>query len=133
MDLGDGNIIIVFDGYCVLCDNFVKWIVKKDINHSIHFTTFQSDYMRRNYSRIKLENSVIVIDSKKKKFDKSEAVVICLKTINYNKVLISILEKVPKSILDFVYNLVAISRYKIYGKKKTCSLPINISTDRILS
>ena len=50
MVIDNGNIIIVFDGYCVLCDNFVKWIAKKDKYNKIHFTTFESDYINKNYS-----------------------------------------------------------------------------------
>ena len=128
-----GNIVIVFDGYCALCDNFVKWIAKKDINHKIHFTTFDSIYINKNYSEIKLKNSVIVIDSKNNIFQKSEAVILCLKTIDYNKTTISALEITPKTILDIGYSLVSFFRYKIFGKKKICSLPNSIISERILS
>jgi predicted DCC family thiol-disulfide oxidoreductase YuxK len=127
------NIVIVFDGYCVLCDNFVKWIAKKDKNCKIHFTTFESDYINKNYSEIKLKNSVVVINSKKIFFKKSEAVILCLKTIDYNKTIIAILEIIPKTILDIGYSLVAFSRYKIFGKKKICSLPNTIISEKILS
>ena len=128
-----GNIVIVFDGYCVLCDNFVKWIAKKDINHKIHFTTFDSNYINKNYPEIKLKNSVVVIDSNNNIFKKSEAVILCLKTIKYYKTLISVFEIIPKSILNLVYNLVAITRYRIYGKKESCSFPNNIFAKKILS
>ena len=133
MGIGDGNIIIVFDGYCVLCDNFVKWIAKKDKYNKIHFTTFESDYINKNYSEIELKNSVVVINSKKIFFKKSEAVILCLKTIDYNKTLIAILEIIPKTILDIGYSLVAFLRYKIFGKKKICSLPNTIISEKILS
>ena len=133
MVIDNGNIIIVFDGYCVLCDNFVKWIAKKDKYNKIHFTTFESDYINKNYSEIKLKNSVVVINSKKIFFKKSEAVILCLKTIDYNKTLIAILEIIPKTILDIGYSLVAFFRYKIFGKKKICSLPNTIISKRILS
>ena len=133
MVIDNGNIIIVFDGYCVLCDNFVKWIAKKDKYNKIHFTTFESDYINKNYSEIKLKNSVVVINSKKIFFKKSEAVILCLKTIDYNKILIAILEIIPKTILDIGYSLVAFFRYKIFGKKKICSLPNTIISEKILS
>ena len=133
MVICEANIVIVFDGYCVLCDNFVKWIAKKDKDHKIHFTTFESDYINKNYSEIKLKNSVVVINSKKIFFKKSEAVILCLKTIDYNKTLIAILEIIPKTILDIGYSLVAFFRYKIFGKKKICSLPNTIISEKILS
>lgn len=133
MDMREGNIIIVFDGYCVLCDNFVKWIAKKDKNYKIHFTTFESDYIKKKYPEIKLKDSVVVINSKKKILKKSEAVILCLRTIDFNKTLISIFEITPKTILDICYSLVAILRYKLFGKKKICSLPSSIISERILS
>ena len=132
MGINDGNIIIVFDGYCLLCDNFVKWIAKKDKDYKIRFTTFESDYIIKNYSEIKLKNSVVVIDSNNKFFRKSGAVILCLKIIDYNKSLMSIFEIIPRPILDILYSLVAVSRYKIFGKKKNCSLPSNIISERIL-
>jgi predicted DCC family thiol-disulfide oxidoreductase YuxK len=115
MDTSDGNIIIVFDGYCILCDNFVKWIAKKDKDYKIHFTTFESNYINNNL------------------FKKSEAVILCLKTIKCSKILISVFEIIPKTILDIGYSLVAYFRYKIFGKKKICSLPNTIISERILS
>ena len=133
MDMGEGNIIIVFDGYCVLCDNFVKWIAKNDKNYKIHFTTFESDYIKKKYPEIKLKDSVVVINSKKKILNKSEAVILCLRTIDFNKTLISIFEITPKTILDIWYSLVATLRYKLFGKKKICSLPSSIISERILS
>lgn len=131
--MDNGSIIIVFDGYCVLCDNFVKWIAKKDKYHKIHFTTFESDYIKKNYSEIKLKNSVVVINSKKKIFKKSEAVILCLKAIDYNKTLITALDILPRTILDIGYSLVAFFRYKIFGKKKICSLPNSIISERMLN
>jgi predicted DCC family thiol-disulfide oxidoreductase YuxK len=133
MDTSDGNIIIVFDGYCILCDNFVKWIAKKDKDYKIHFTTFESNYINKNYPAIKLKNSVVVIDSNNNLFKKSEAVILCLKTIKCSKILISVFEIIPKTILDIGYSLVAYFRYKIFGKKKICSLPNTIISERILS
>ena len=50
---------------------------------------------------------MVVINSKKIFFKKSEAVILCLKTIDYNKTLIAILEIIPKTILDIGYSLVA--------------------------
>ena len=133
MDASNGNIIIVFDGYCVLCENFVKWVAKKDKDFKIRFTTFESNYINKNYSEIKLKNSVVVIDSNNKFFRKSGAVILCLRTIDYNKSLLSILEILPRPMLDVVYSLVAVLRYKMFGKKKKCSLPSNIFSERILS
>ena len=129
----EANIIIVFDGYCVLCDNFVKWIAKKDKNHKIHFTTFNSNFIKKNYPEIKLKNSVVVIDSNNNLFKKSEAVILCLKTIKYSKILISVFEIIPKSILNIGYTLVAVTRYSIYGKKESCSIPNLIFAKKILS
>ena len=90
---------------------------KKDKDYKIRFTTF-SDYIIKNYSEIKLKNSVVVIDSNNKFFRKSGAVILCLKTIDYNKSLMSIFEIIPRPILDILYSLVAVSRYKIFGKRK---------------
>ena len=44
--------IIVFDGYCILCSNFVSFITKLDNDDEFRFTTFESEFISNNYPKI---------------------------------------------------------------------------------
>ena len=55
------KIIIVFDGFCVLCNNYVRWVSKRNPNKNIYFTNFESEYIKKNYSELNLGDSVFII------------------------------------------------------------------------
>lgn len=128
----EATVIVVFDGHCVLCDKSVSWLSKKDTNQKVHFTTFESDFIKKHHPEIKLKNSVIVIGTDKKIYKRSRAVILCLKTINYKKTLIRLLEAVPYLFLDIIYIAVAKTRFKLYGRKQNCSIPNSVVTKQIL-
>ena len=125
--------IIVFDGYCILCSNFVSFITKLDNDDEFRFTTFESKFISNNYPKISLLDTVFVIDSSENILTKSKAVIFCLKKIK-KLYLISILLRIfPVIFLDFVYGLVSRHRYKLFGKKNECSYPNKILKSKILS
>ena len=125
--------IIVFDGYCILCSNFVSFITKLDKDDEFRFTTFESKFISNNYPKISLLDTVFVIDSSENILTKSKAVIFCLKKIK-KLYLISILLRIfPLIFLDFVYGLVSRHRYKLFGKKNECSYPNKILKSKILS
>lgn len=132
MQKNEANIIVVFDGYCVLCDRFAHWLAQKDKKQKVYFTTFESEFIKNKHPEIRLENSVIVIDSDKKIYKKSRAVICCFNTINYNRILLKLLKIVPYQIADILYSIVAKIRYALFGKKQNCSISNNIGIERIL-
>ena len=73
--------IIVFDGYCILCSNFVSFLTKLDKDDEFRFTTFESNFISNNYPKISLLDTVFVIGPDKNILTKSKAVIFCLKKI----------------------------------------------------
>ena len=53
--------IIVFDGYCILCNKYVRWISKRNPSKNIYFTNFNSVFIKEKYPNLKLGNTVFVI------------------------------------------------------------------------
>ncbi len=132
MQKNEENIIVVLDGYCVLCNRFAHWLAQKDKKQKVYFTTFESQFIKNNHADITLKNSVIVIDSDRKIHQKSRAVICCFKTINYNRIFLKLFKIVPCQISDILYTIIAKSRYKLFKKKQNCSIPNNIAIQRIL-
>ena len=73
--------IVVFDGVCILCNKFFKWLIKNDKEQIFMYTNFQSNYSRKNNLKLKEINSVAVIRTNGEKIYKIEAVVYILKRI----------------------------------------------------
>jgi len=53
--------IVVYDGICVLCNSFLRWLLKNDVNDHFKFTTFESLHIQKKFPDIILLDSVIVI------------------------------------------------------------------------
>ena len=126
------KIIVVFDGFCILCNRYVLLISERDLNNKFYFTTFQSRFIKDNYPKIKLANTVLVITEENEILTKSEAVIYCLSNIRFNKLCLKLIRYVPFVILDFIYKIIAIYRYKTFGKYNKCTIPKNISKIKIL-
>ncbi len=126
------KIIVVFDGFCILCNRYVLLISERDLNNKFYFTTFQSRFIKDNYPKIKLANTVLVITEENEILTKSEAIIYCLSNIRFNKLCLKLIRYVPFVILDFIYNIIAIYRYKTFGKYNKCTIPKNISKIKIL-
>ena len=69
-----GKVIVVFDGFCVLCNNFVRWISKRNPEKNIYFTNFESDYIKKNYPKLNLGDTVFIITQDNQILEKSEAI-----------------------------------------------------------
>ncbi len=125
-------IIVVFDGYCVMCSNFVSWLAKHDTKKKIFYTNFESNFLNKNYPEIKLMDTVFVIDHNANTHIKIKAIKICLEKIRQKKLLIHLINLLPLKFANIIYNIVAKTRYMIFGKKIICTVPNDIVKNRIL-
>jgi predicted DCC family thiol-disulfide oxidoreductase YuxK len=44
--------IIIYDGVCVLCNFFIRWILKKDQNYNFKVTNLQSNFTKTHYPEV---------------------------------------------------------------------------------
>tara|TARA_B100000963_G_scaffold334682_1_gene328078 strand:+ start:3616 stop:4011 length:396 start_codon:yes stop_codon:yes gene_type:complete len=115
--------IVVFDGVCILCNKFFKWLIKNDKEKIFMYTNFQSNYSRKNNLKLKEINSVAVIRTNGEKIYKIEAVVYILKRIKKYFFLQILLKLLPLFLTNICYDFIANLRYRIFGKYKTCMIP----------
>ena len=126
------KIIIVFDGYCILCSDCVLWIYKKNELKNIFYTHFESDFIKNNYPNLKLKNTVYLIDENENFLKMSKAIKYCINFIEMNFILKFFIRITPAFIFDIIYRLIARCRYVIFGKKIICSFPDGLHTKQIL-
>ena len=125
--------IVVFDGYCIMCSKYVLWLTKRNKIKNIYFTHFESTFIKDNYPFIKLGNTVFVINENEEILVRSKAIKHCINQTDTNFILRFIFNMIPTFVLDFFYLLISKSRYKIFGKKHTCSYPNQLISERILN
>lgn len=77
-------------------------------------------------------NESVIFLSDEKIYRKSNAIIKVIKTLGGAYKLVGIFYILPESIRDFIYDLIAKYRYKIFGKRVNCHLPKAEFTDRFL-
>lgn len=98
--------------------------MKQDKAKKLQFSPLQSDFARRSLPPeygIDLKTVVVQIDGKT--YKKSRAIFKVLQGLGGIWTLVLILKVLPDSLLNWVYDLIANNRYKLFGKKETCRVP----------
>ena len=117
------NEIIIYDGICVLCNKYIKWVLDKDKENLFLISNLQSKFTEEKFPELIKIDSVAVIKKNGEIVQKSKAVNHILKSINRLILLRTILNILPLSISNLFYDIVAKSRYKVFGKYDSCQLP----------
>lgn len=115
--------IVLVDGCCNLCNGLVQFITKRDTARRFDFFSLQSEtghlLMRRHGLNAEEVDTVVYIIGERY-FLRSSAVLAILKDLGGVWRLFYILIIVPKFIRDLLYDVVARSRYAIFGKRDFC-------------
>jgi predicted DCC family thiol-disulfide oxidoreductase YuxK len=124
--------ILLFDGDCNLCNNAVRFILKR--NKDICFASMQSQagmkllkYYGHSAERL---NTLIFIQNSTLHL-KSDAVFQIIKKLDGLWPVLNVFVLIPKFIRDKVYDIVAANRIQWFGKKNNCSFSEGISEERI--
>jgi predicted DCC family thiol-disulfide oxidoreductase YuxK len=120
------DFLLLFDGVCNLCNGAVLFIIKRDKARKIKFASLQSELGRAQLLQNGLDpdalHSMIVIENGKL-FQKSSAVLHTAGRMSGAWPLLQIFWIIPRFLRDALYDLVARSRYKTFGKKDACMIP----------
>ncbi len=119
--------IILFDGVCNLCNGAVQFIIKRDKNEIFQFSPLQGAMGKKLISERNIDvgkiDSIILIEPGKAFYIKSDAVLkIGMELQNYGTISY-VLNLIPSTLRNIVYDFVARNRYKWYGKKEVCMVP----------
>ena len=133
--------VILYDGVCIFCSRWVRFVIARDTTRRFRFTPIQSGYGTRLAKTFGIDpedpdtNAVVHgvgIDPEDPDtnavvhggvaFMKSDAALTVLSHLpgwRWTRVLFA----VPKPLRDAAYSLIARNRYKIFGKYETCFVP----------
>jgi predicted DCC family thiol-disulfide oxidoreductase YuxK len=127
--------ILLFDGVCNLCNRTVQFVIKRDAKAKFFFASLQSDYGQTLLKRFGLPlddfDSFVLIKGNKY-YLKSSAGLHVLKELGGGWKLFYALMIFPRSLRDFIYGLVARTRYTVFGRRDTCMVPTQEQRERFL-
>jgi predicted DCC family thiol-disulfide oxidoreductase YuxK len=128
--------ILLFDGVCNLCNALVNFIIRRDYDAKIKFAALQTpagQSLLRKFDLATVGMDTVVYVVGDKYYLRSAAVLHVLKELGGGWRLFYSFIIVPEFIRDSLYNLIARSRYKIFGKSDTCRVPTPETEKRFLS
>ena len=118
--------IILFDGICNLCNQWVNFVITRDVNNEFRFASLQSEVGRQILFKAGLPTDCldsIVLVEKGKAYLYSTSILRTMKHLNRLWPVMYILIAVPSALRDRVYKWVASNRYSWFGKQKACLVP----------
>ncbi|WP_029583890.1 thiol-disulfide oxidoreductase DCC family protein [Bradyrhizobium sp. URHD0069] len=126
--------VILYDGVCVFCSRWIRFVAARDVQRRFRFTAIQSGYGTRLAQAFGINpddpdtNAVVHGGEVFFKSDAALTVLGALPGWSWMRVL----RAVPKPLRDAVYNLVARNRYRIFGKYEECFVPDASLRERVM-
>lgn len=127
--------IILFDGVCNFCNASVDFIIARDRKKIFRFTALQSDTgekLQKKFSLNPKDLSSVILINGDKYYKKTSAALWIAKYLGFPWNLLYIFIVIPPFIRNTAYNLIAMYRYKWFGKRETCRVPEPEERERFL-
>ena len=116
-----GKTLIFFDDVCVLCNCFVKCLIRLDKADKLRFVALNSEYAKSNGWLFETD-AVVALDKEGQSYFAELAVLKICQNITALKWFSLLIRIMPKGLQKFSYRLVAKNRYRLFGKYKSCPL-----------
>ena len=131
--------IVFFDGVCNLCQGSVRYLIKNDKKGVLKFASLQGDYAKDfvnqkdfvDQTEIHSMQSIMFFDGKNL-YKKSTAVLKLSSLLGNWHQLLLLGYILPRFLRDWLYDIVANNRYRLFGKKDECMLPSKGLENRFL-
>lgn len=121
-----GKIVVLFDGVCNLCNGAVQFIIKRDPSSTFSFASLQSDFGQSTLLKLGLDptqlHSIIALEDGKY-FERSDAALKIASRLAGLWPMMAVFRILPGFFRDWVYDLIAKNRYRMFGKRESCMIP----------
>ena len=132
MPADSSKAIILYDGVCGFCNRTVRFVLKRDSRDCFRFATLQSEFALRllqkhGISSNQLESIVLVIDhnrpNERVQIRSTASITIFRELGLFWRAMANLAALFSRGLREWGYDLVARSRYRIFGKYDACPLP----------
>ena len=117
--------LVLFDGVCVLCSSWVRFILERDVDAQFRFASIQGSMGASIARRLGIDpiepatNAVVLDGVAYFKSDSALAALSRLRGWRWTR----IFKPLPRALRDFVYDRVARNRYVLFGRTDSCLVP----------
>jgi predicted DCC family thiol-disulfide oxidoreductase YuxK len=123
--------LVLYDGVCGLCDRFVQFLLRIDREDRLRFAALQGPIGTKILAQAgrtadALSTVIVVVDYEQdapRLLERSDAALFAIASGGGVYRAASALRLVPRFIRDAAYDLIARTRYRIFGRFDACPVP----------
>ena len=132
----DDRPVIVFDGRCVLCSGFARFVLRHDRRRQFRLLAAQTPlgaalYRHFGLDPVEFETNLLIEDGRA--WIKSEGSIRIFVRLGFTWSLMAAGRLLPYPMREGLYDLIARNRYRWFGMRQTCYLPDPSEADRFLA
>ena len=119
--------VVFYDGECLFCSYWVRFIIKHNPAQNLYFATLRSAASLGFRSDVKIKGDIgssILLLQGDKIYESSEAVLNIASHLSYPWKAMVVFRIIPAVIRDFMYQLVASNRHRFSSRKTSCTQEI---------
>ena len=126
--------IVYFDGWCNLCNGFVRFLLARDRRRHYRFATLQGETARLRLGErfTTADPQTVVLEEPKRFRVRSDAVLAILSGLGGGWRLAGLLRIIPRPLRDALYDFIARKRFAWYGRREACRVPTPEERERLL-
>lgn len=122
----NGRDLIVFDGVCVLCSGFFRFMLARDRSQRFRFATAQSPLGQAMYRDLGLptddfDTNLVIVDGRI--HQRLDAFAVAMSALGWPWRALAVARAIPEPLKSWAYYRIARNRYKIFGRTETCLIP----------
>ncbi|MEQ9186393.1 MAG: DCC1-like thiol-disulfide oxidoreductase family protein [Cryomorphaceae bacterium] len=127
--------VLLFDGVCNLCNSVIQFVIRNDKEEKLRFASLQSPFgiNALNTHGLSADDlSTFIYIRKDKVHLRSTGFLYLCRDLGGAFRLFEVAWIIPRFVRDYVYDLVARSRYSMFGKRAECYVPSESMRHRFL-
>ncbi len=134
MSAREERALILYDGDCVICSGWFRFVAKRDTAHKFLFTAIQSPYGRALALKHGIDpdnpqsNAVLIDGTVNLRSDSAIAALSALPGYGW----VNAFRIIRSRLRDRLYSFIARNRYRWFGKNQTCDLGGMAYADRVI-
>jgi len=132
----DDRPIIIFDGRCVLCSGFARFVLRTDRKRRYRLLAAQTPlgvalYRHFGLDPVDYETNILLEDGRV--WLKSEGTIRMFEGLGFPWRLVSLARVLPRPLRDRLYEFIARNRIRWFGARETCYVPDPSQADRFVA
>ena len=134
-DFPDDRAVIVFDGMCVMCSRFMRFILRHDPQYQFNFLPAQSptgEALFKHYGMMSDDYDSVLLIKNGELLIKLDATIAIFTSLGWPWKIAVLGRLLPKFLANPLYNFIARNRFNWFGRQEVCFIPTAQEQERFL-